>query len=160
MRKALFLDCDGTLVVDPGPDKRDALPPLVPYVVDTLRDAVGLGYSLFIVSNQACVGRGVVTEQQAWSYLRSVADAYSSHGAHITSVAMCPHRADMLCGCRKPRPGMLHHLGSAWDIDFSKSWVIGDKEADYELALRVPGLRSKRVETNIPWVIPRGMRLP
>ena len=59
--------------------------------------------------------------------------ALAEQGARIDDIFYCPHE-EGACDCRKPRPGLVRRANEKWDIDLSRSLLIGDSERDAELA--------------------------
>jgi histidinol-phosphate phosphatase family protein len=125
--RALFLDRDGTLMVDTGyvRDPNDVA--ILPGVPETLREARELGFLLVVVSNQSGVARGIISEQQ----LAAVESRFEALlGVTLDLVLFCKHGPDDGCRCRKPLPGLLHDAARARNIDFSRSVMVGDRASD------------------------------
>jgi D-glycero-D-manno-heptose 1,7-bisphosphate phosphatase len=88
------------------------------------------GYQVIVISNQAGVGRGLMTDadlQQIHTGMR--ADAKQS-GGHIDAVYFCPHDWNEGCECRKPKPGLLFQAQRDLNLDLSRTPFIGDDERD------------------------------
>jgi D-glycero-D-manno-heptose 1,7-bisphosphate phosphatase len=84
-------------------------------------------------------------------------DELDKEGAHLDAVYYCPHHPDigeeryqMDCECRKPKAGMLHQAAREHNIDLERSYVIGDKTLDIEMAKSV-GARGALVLTGFGW---------
>ncbi|KAB7733222.1 HAD-IIIA family hydrolase [Rudanella paleaurantiibacter] len=148
MNKAIFLDKDGTLIVD------------VPYNVDPNRitfypDAVGAlrtlqtaGYRLVVVSNQSGVARGYFAESALTAVWQRLADEVAPAGVVFDGFYYCPHHApdaEPGCNCRKPQPGMLRQAANELAIDLSASWMVGDILNDVEAGNRA-GCRTVLVD--------------
>ena len=112
------------------------------------REAVKLandaGWLVIVVTNQAGIGRGLYTEEEFAAFTRWISDRLAEAGAHIDATYYCPHhpvhgqgRYLVACDCRKPAPGMLERAIAEWDVDVSRSWVIGDSQSDLEAARAV-----------------------
>jgi D-glycero-D-manno-heptose 1,7-bisphosphate phosphatase len=132
--RALFLDFGGTLalaregrtVVD-----ADGNPVLMPNVPETLvRVRPGFDAS-FIVSNQARIARGEITEAEV---RRRFAWLNERLGRPFTDCRICPHLDEDGCGCRKPKPGMFLDLAAAHGIDLASSVHVGDADKDRRAA--------------------------
>lgn len=140
MKPAVFLDRDGTLIIDKvflaNPDGVEVLPGVV-YGLRRLQDA---GYTLVIVTNQSGISRGFFTKAQAISVNDRVVELLDKEGIAIAGVYMCPHRPGDRCACRKPQPGLLLEAAEAHDIDLSASAMVGDKRTDAQ-AGRAAGCR-------------------
>jgi D-glycero-D-manno-heptose 1,7-bisphosphate phosphatase len=132
--RALFLDWGGTLVQTR--DNRtvigaDGRPVLMPNVVECLaRERPRYG-ACFIVSNQARVVRGEISEAEV---VRRFDWANARLGAPFTDWRLCPHGDEHGCPCRKPRPGMFLELARVWNVDLAASTHVGDAEKDREAA--------------------------
>ena len=143
MNKAVFIDKDGTLIED------------VPYNVDPERieftegalDALSilksLGYLLIVVSNQSGVARGYFQEKNLEAMKTKLQQMASDAGIALDDFFFCPHHPDgkiaeyaIECECRKPRPGMLLTAAAEYNIDLSRSWMIGDILNDVEAGNR------------------------
>jgi len=102
------------------------------------------GFRVFVVSNQRCVAKGLVTAADLDSIHRQMCDVLAAAGAMIDGVYYCPHEKQPPCSCRKPAPGMLLTAARAHQIDLTASWMIGDSEIDME-AGRNAGCRTARI---------------
>lgn len=139
-RRALFLDRDGTLVVDAGyPRDPDAVV-LLPGAADALR-ALPADVALVIVSNQSGIARGLITPDEAAAVQARVIDRFAGGGVVFAGAYLCPHGPDDGCACRKPRPGMLFDAARDLRLDLARSIVVGDKPSDVD-AGRAAGCRD------------------
>ena len=87
------------------------------------------GYLNIVVSNQPDVSRGLLSESELDQMTEVLAD-----NLIIDDVLYCLHD-DGMCDCRKPLPGMIFKAQKKWDIDLSKSIMVGDTWKDYEAAM-------------------------
>jgi D-glycero-D-manno-heptose 1,7-bisphosphate phosphatase len=140
-RPAAFLDRDGVLNFDDGYiGTRDRIR-WTPGVVSAIRTLNKAGYLVFVITNQSGVARGMFSEQDVHDLHDWMRDELQRDGARIDDFRFCPHHADgsvadyaVDCECRKPKPGMLRDLMSAWPVRAQGSFVIGDKPSDVEAA--------------------------
>lgn len=131
MSKAIFFDRDGVLVKTNIINDK-------PYAVRTLEefsiveDAYSIvnnfksaGYLIFVITNQPDVGNGYVMQ-------KTVEDMHSilSESLPLDAIAVCYHRQDFGCECRKPKPGMILSLAKEFNIDLSSSILVGDRPQD------------------------------
>ncbi|HWJ35746.1 MAG TPA: HAD family hydrolase [Steroidobacteraceae bacterium] len=130
----VFLDRDGTLIVEKhylsDPDQvciEDG-------VVEGLAMLIENGHPLFVLSNQSGIGRGMFAECDARRVNEKVAHVLLEQGIEITAWYFCPHTPASRCDCRKPSPGMAIAASRDWNLELAGSYVIGDKQADLELA--------------------------
>ena len=153
VKPAVFLDRDGTLIEERGYlDRLDdiALFAETPAALTLLRDA---GYALVLVTNQAGVARGFFDEAFVQAAHRRLADLLAAEGLTLDGYYYCPHHPEgvvagyaRVCQCRKPAPGMVEQAVRDLDIDVDRSFVIGDKWLDVELATNA-GARGILVRT-------------
>lgn len=130
--RALFLDRDGTLIVDVGYPRDPALVSLLPGVAPALRAIAARGFRLVIVSNQSGVARGLITPAEARAVQAKVDELFAAEGIHFAGAYFCFHGPDEGCQCRKPRPGLLLDAAKELDLDLSRSVTIGDKASDLD----------------------------
>lgn len=147
MKKAAFLDRDGTLIRDVGYISRPEDVELVPGVVPALRGLIDLEFLLVVVTNQSGIGRWRITKPQYDAVHRRMADLLAVHDISIDKTYYCPHTPEMDCNCRKPRCGMFYRAANDLDIDLRASIMFGDKESDM-----VPCVgRCIRIPKDGPW---------
>jgi len=132
----IFLDRDGTLVRDPGYVHRLEDYELLPGVVAGLQKLTRAGYRLAIVTNQSGIGRGYYDLAAFERFQAHLLSELASAGLRVERSYHCPHRPDEGCACRKPAPGLLERARDELGADLPRSWVIGDGEADMDLAAR------------------------
>ncbi|MGL4550917.1 MAG: HAD-IIIA family hydrolase [Gemmataceae bacterium] len=142
-RRAIFLDRDGTLIDDPGYPKDPERVRLLPGAADALTAFREAGYALVVISNQAGVGRGLITPEQAKAVHERFVALFAERGLAFDDVRYCFHAPDDRCGCRKPSPLMLQESAAGLGIDLGRSFMIGDKESDVEAGVNAgcAGLR-------------------
>lgn len=134
--RALFLDRDGTLIVDRDYLGDPAGVEILPGVGAALRRAKDAGFLLVVVSNQSGVGRGYFPESAVAAVNARMAEYLAREGVVIDRFYHCPHHPNEGCGCRKPEPGMVEAAVRDLGIDPTASFVIGDKTSDVVLARR------------------------
>jgi D-glycero-D-manno-heptose 1,7-bisphosphate phosphatase len=152
-RSAIFFDRDGTLSHEIGYVNHVSRFEPFAFAVDAIRAVNAAGRLAVLVTNQAGVARGYFPESLIKEVNAVLVDRAASSGARLDGVYYCPHhpsagappyRQD--CDCRKPKPGMLLRAAKDLDIDLAKSWVVGDRLGDLELAWNV-GARACLVKT-------------
>jgi histidinol-phosphate phosphatase family protein len=129
-RPAVFLDRDGTLVVERGylsdPDDLELLPG-VPEALRSLRSA---GLALVVVSNQSGVGRGLFSLTRVHEAMARLRASLRLHGVELDAVRFCPHRPDEGCPCRKPRADLIARAARELTLAVRDSAMVGDKLLD------------------------------
>jgi D-glycero-D-manno-heptose 1,7-bisphosphate phosphatase len=138
-RPAIFLDRDGVInqrVTDGYVTAWDQF-----RLIDGIDKAVavmaGLGLPIIVVSNQACISKGLLSESRLEGITRRFVTVLESAGGRVDAVYYCPHKPDDACGCRKPKPGLLEQASRDWRIDLSQSVLVGDSPSDLEAAAAV-----------------------
>jgi len=137
---AVFIDRDGTLIVEREYLSNPALVKLGQNAVPALRRLLTLQVPLIVLTNQSGIGRGFFSLEEAEAVNRRVADLYAAEGIHFTCWYMCPHRSEEDCECRKPKAGMARAAAATFDLDLGRSAMIGDNRSDVELAANFGGL--------------------
>lgn len=150
-QRVLFIDRDGTLIVEPADKQIDSLQKLrlVPDVIAGLQRLRDAGYTLVMVSNQDGLGTESFPEptfREPHEFLREL---LASQGITFAAEFICPHKPADTCHCRKPKTGLLDDYLRDHPIDRQHSYVIGDRETDLELArnLGIQGIRVRTDET-------------
>ncbi len=131
---AVFFDRDGTINEESGylsnPDDLS----LIKGAAEAVKRLNTLGIKVIVISNQSGVGRGYFSEEDVVRVNRRMTELLSSRGARIDAIYYCPHHPEDNCECRKPRPGLLKKAALEHSIDLGRSYVVGDKKSDVELA--------------------------
>jgi D-glycero-D-manno-heptose 1,7-bisphosphate phosphatase len=144
LRPAIFVDRDGTLSEEIGYVNHLSRFRLFPFAVEAVRLVNRSPFLAVLVTNQAGVARGYFPESLIHEVHSAVAREMAAGDARLDGVYYCPHhptageppyRQD--CDCRKPRPGLLHRAALDLGIDLARSWVIGDRKGDLDLAWSV-----------------------
>jgi imidazoleglycerol-phosphate dehydratase/histidinol-phosphatase len=141
--KILFIDRDGTLIVEPADHQIDSVEKfaLVPGVIPALLALQGAGWRFVMVTNQDGLGTKTYPRRK-WDQIQNLLmDLLSSQGIAFDDVLVCPHRPADACECRKPRLGLLRGYLADADWDRTRSRVIGDRDTDVELAKNM-GIRA------------------
>jgi len=130
----VFLDRDGTLIVEKNylSDPEEVC--LEKGVLEGLTTLKQCGHALIVLSNQSGIGRGMFKESDAHRVNARVADILRGYGIDVLAWYICPHAPEAMCTCRKPLAGMALTAASDWNLELSGSYVIGDKQVDLELA--------------------------
>ena len=138
-KKILLVDRDGT--INQKPERARYLAEwsgwrFVPETLESLKRLAAAGWSFVVISNQAGVGRGVVTEEQVWELDRRMREALGREGVPILGSHYCFHHWDDHCLCRKPEPGMFHAASRKYGVRLDRSWYLGDDPRDAVAAWR------------------------
>lgn len=149
-RPAIFLDRDGTLNLDAGYTYRVEDLVWMPQAREAIALANARGYYVFVVTNQAGVAKGHYEEAAVARFHAAMQADLATIGAHIDAIEWCPFHEEATveayrraCRRRKPAPGMIEDLLAAWPVDTTRSFMIGDTEADMQAAAAA-GIRGVR----------------
>jgi len=144
-RRILFIDRDGTLIVEPADQQIDSLEKLelIPGVMPALLELGQAGYEFVIVSNQDGLGTESYPMQDYETPQRKMLDLFKSQGISFSAVHVDPHFEHENAPGRKPGIGMVLDYLKSGELDLTDSWVIGDRETDMKLAenMGIGGLR-------------------
>jgi len=134
LKKALFLDRDGIINVDHGYVSHIEDFEFSKNIFTLLHLFREKNYLFFIVTNQSGIGRGYYSEEDFQKLTEKMLKMLHKEGINITEVYHCPHAPEAKCHCRKPAIGMIANTAKKHAIDFSNSWMIGDKQSDIDFA--------------------------
>ncbi|MDR2417793.1 MAG: HAD-IIIA family hydrolase [Treponema sp.] len=151
-QKAIFLDRDGTLNKLNGfitkPEQFD----LLDGVTDAIRAINEAGFLAIVITNQPVIARGEATPDELRLIHNKLETELGKAGAYIDDIFFCPHHPDkgfagerleykIDCNCRKPKPGMILSAARKYNIDLSRSYMVGDDMKDVE-AGRAAGCKA------------------
>lgn len=144
MKKAIFVDRDGTIIAEPADEQIDSLEKLefVPGAISGLKALTGLGYELVMASNQDGLGTDSFPEDTFWPAHNKMLKTLEGEGVVFDDFLIDRSFPEDNSPCRKPGTGMFgRYLDGSYDL--ASSFVIGDRETDMKLAsnLGSKGLR-------------------
>lgn len=153
-RRCVFLDRDGVLVEDAGLLLKAEDIQILPGVPEALASLHRAGFALVVISNQAVVARGLMTEAELLNLEDVIEARLRVAGAPaLDGFYYCPHHPSatdpvyrMACACRKPRPGLLLQAAEALNLDLPSSYMVGDRPTDLQAGLRA-GCQAIWVQT-------------
>lgn len=145
-QKAIFLDRDGTINKYVGFLRNIDDFELIDGVAEAIRKINESGYLAIVVTNQPVIARGEVSFNELEEIHNKMETLLGKEGAYLDAIYYCPHhphkgyegeRPELKidCDCRKPKPGMLLKAAEDFNIDLSKSWMIGDGQNDIEAGI-------------------------
>lgn len=128
-RPAIFLDRDGTLIEDAGYISHISQVAFYHYTLEALT-LLKEHFLFFIITNQSGIAKGVTTEAEVETVNRFIVETLKEQGIVITDVFSCPHNTEDNCQCKKPKPYFIEKAAELYDLDLSKSFIIGDHPSD------------------------------
>jgi D-glycero-D-manno-heptose 1,7-bisphosphate phosphatase len=146
LRPAVFLDRDGTIAEEVGYLNHVSRFRMFPFAAPAIRRLNEAKYPAIVITNQSGVGRGYFPDSLVHAVHELMTKQLAREGAHIDALYYCPHKGDDACACRKPKPGMLERAAREHNLDLRRSFVVGDRYGDIQLAHRV-GARAIMVRT-------------
>lgn len=156
-QRAIFLDRDGTMNVSKGfISKADDLE-LIPGTIDAIKAINKSGALAIVITNQPVIARGECSFEELHNIHNKLKTLLGKKGAFVDDIFYCPHHPDkgfegevpelkFDCECRKPKTGMIEEAVKKYNIDLSKSYMVGDSTMDLETA-RNAGIKSVLVNT-------------
>ena len=155
-QKAIFLDRDGTINKYVGFLRNIDDFELLDGVAEAIKKINSNGYLAIVVTNQPVIARGEVAFEQLEEIHNKMETLLGNEGAYLDAIYFCPHHPHkgyegeipelkIDCECRKPKPGMLLKAAEDFNIDLSRSWMIGDDDNDV-IAGKAAGCRSIKLE--------------
>jgi len=137
MKKAVFLDRDGTLNKDTGYPASFQSIEIFHYSYEAVKKLNQAGLLAIVVTNQSGVGRGLIPENALDDIHRRMKETFASRGASFDGIYYCPFFASSSdprfrrgAECRKPQPGMGLKAARELNVDLERSYMIGDKVED------------------------------
>lgn len=145
-QKAIFLDRDGTINKYVGFLRNIDDFELIDGVAEAIRKINESGYLAIVVTNQPAIARGEVSFEELEEIHNKMETLLGKEGAYLDAIYYCPHhphkgyegeRPELKidCDCRKPKPGMLLKAAADFNIDLSRSWMVGDGENDIQAGI-------------------------
>ena len=159
--RAVFLDKDGTLIVDVPYNVDPARIVLAPGAEAGLTRLHAAGYRLVVITNQSGVARGRFAVEALGPVEDRLRALLAGFGVALAGFWFCPHHPAgsvpafaVVCDCRKPAPGMLLDAARTLGIDLARSWFVGDILNDVEAGHRA-GCRTVLIDNGneTEWVV-------
>jgi D-glycero-D-manno-heptose 1,7-bisphosphate phosphatase len=153
MKRAVFLDRDGTLVENRGYICEFSQVGFFPFAAAAVQALNRAGFRVVVVSNQSAVARGICSQEQVLALHRQLQRHFRDQGAEIAAFYHCPYLPDATVAAfrrrsrsRKPEPGMLLRAAREHGLDLGASFMVGDRSDDIEAGRRA-GCRTVLVRT-------------
>ena len=129
--KIVILDRDGVINVDlmtyvTRPEEFEA----IEGSLEAMAKLTTNGYKIAIATNQACIEKEIISEEELRSVHEHMIDLLLEVGGQINYIAFCPHAPESNCKCRKPEVGLLQEIEQQLKISLKGKYFIGDKGSD------------------------------
>jgi D-glycero-D-manno-heptose 1,7-bisphosphate phosphatase len=141
MKPAIFLDRDGTINEEMGYINHPDRFKIFSFVANSIKIFNRLGFKVIVVTNQSGIARGYFDERLLKVLHEHLRTYLIENSAQIDAIYYCPHhptegieKYKLDCSCRKPKPGMIEQATREFDINLSKSYLIGDTYKDIAFA--------------------------
>lgn len=150
MNKAVFLDRDGVINKEIGFVYKLEDFIFTNDIIPSLKKLQEAGYIFIVVTNQSGIAKGLYTHENVAIIHKHMLSLFKENNIRIAEIYYCPHHSDIEpCICRKPDSGMLEKGIARFNIDVTKSFLIGDKERDI-LAAEKAGVKGILIEADSP----------
>jgi D-glycero-D-manno-heptose 1,7-bisphosphate phosphatase len=148
----VFLDRDGTVIVDPEDervDKEEKIK-LFPDSIEALKHLADNNFAVILITNQAGIAEGRINIEDFERINNKVLEKLAPSRVQILKTYVCPHSAEDKCECRKPKPTLLLEAVKDFNVDLSKTYMVGDRESDIRSGINA-GTKTVLVKTaNVP----------
>jgi histidinol-phosphate phosphatase family protein len=144
MNRAVFLDRDGVInemvynsefgTVDSPLNPNEFK--LLPRVAEAIAKLNRLNFKVIVISNQPAIAKGKTTQANLNAVNQKMVDLLGEKAAWIDRAYYCYHRKEDMCKCRKPNIGLVLEAQKDFDVDLSKSYVVGDSLTDIQTGKR------------------------
>ncbi len=139
LRRGVFLDRDGTICEEVGYLNHVSRFRMFPFAAPAIRRLNVAQVPVIVVTNQSGVARGIFPESLVHLVHEKLVAELAAGGARVDGIYFCPHKSEDSCGCRKPRPGMMERAAHEHGLDLVRSYLVGDRYADLEMAHEAGG---------------------
>ena len=141
LRPAVFIDRDGTIIVERSYLADPAGVHLVPGTAQALSELRAAGFVLVTVTNQSGIALGLYSEDDYRAVAARIDEILTDAGAPVDGTEYCPHHPKHTgpCDCRKPATGMHRRAAADLGVDLARSFYVGDKVTDVLPALALGG---------------------
>ena len=134
LRRAVFLDRDGTIGEELGYVNHIDRFQIFPYAAEAIRELNQANIPVIVVTNQSGIARNIFPESLVHEVHKKMLAILAKGGAWVDAVYFCPHKTEDACECRKPHPGLMERAAREYGLDLTASWVVGDRYADLEMS--------------------------
>lgn len=156
LRKALFLDRDGTLIVDRGYLGDPSEVELIAGVREALHGFMARGFVLFLLTNQSGVGRGMISIEDVHACNERMLELLGLPSPGFTEIGIATETPDQPALYRKPSPRFIMEMITKYSLAPKETWMIGDKHSDVQAGVNA-GVRAALIGAAAPTRVPPGV---
>jgi histidinol-phosphate phosphatase family protein len=131
---AIFLDRDGTIIEDNGYINKTSDVIFYPHTFKALL-LLQKHFLLFIITNQSGISKGLISEPEVQGVNKYITETLKAKGIAIFETFCCPHKNEDNCNCKKPKPFFIIKAAQLYNVDLSRSYIIGDHPSDVECGI-------------------------
>ena len=138
-RRGVLLDRDGVVAVQVHHLHRKEQLEVTPRASEAIRRLKEAGFIVVMITNQAVVARGMATEADIDDIHEELQRKLRTDGAELDAIYYCPHHEEatlpqyrLACPDRKPAPGLCFRAAKDWNLDLSRSFMVGDRTVDIQ----------------------------
>jgi len=131
MGDTVFLDRDGVINQDSDAYVKDPSEfEFIPKSPEAIALLTQSGFRVIIITNQSMIGRGLAPKESLEAIFEKMKTGVEAAGGRITDIFYCPHVDEDLCSCRKPKPSLIFQAQKKYQIDLTRSFLVGDSSKD------------------------------
>ena len=147
--KTVLFDRDGTLIVDPPDERVDRVDKiqLFPDSISALKTLVDHDFSIILITNQAGIAEGRISEEEFWKIHSVVLEKLSESGIQVLKTYMNGEAPGSISNMRKPAPGMILQAAKDFDLTLADIYIVGDSQSDIEAGINAGCKGSILVKT-------------
>ena len=131
---AVFLDRDGTLIDDVGYIRHTSEVSFYPFTSEALL-MLQEHFLLFVITNQSGIAKGLTTEKEVSEVNKYILNTLKKQDIIIHDLFCCPHKNEDNCECKKPKTQFIEKAATKYDIDLTRSFIIGDHPSDVQCGI-------------------------
>lgn len=131
---AIFLDRDGTIIEDNGYISKSSDVIFYPHIFKAL-ELLQKHFLLFVITNQSGISKGLISESDVRGVNTYITDTLKTKGIVIFDTFYCPHKNEDNCNCKKPKPYFIKKAAELYNLDLSRSFIVGDHPSDVECGI-------------------------
>ncbi len=131
---AIFLDRDGTIIEDKGYINKPVDVAFLPQSFKAL-EILQEHFLIFIITNQSGISKGIITENEVKEVNNHIVEKLKEKGIAVFDVFCCPHKTEDHCECKKPNPHFVFKAAQLYNLDLTKSYIIGDHPSDAQCGI-------------------------